>query len=77
MTGSVPAHLLGPALEQGVVELTGMGLADNRAEVVADRQGFALWQRLDVELQILRQQLANDDGTARQMSREHAVAEIW
>ena len=76
MAGSIEAHLLGPVPERGIVELTGMGLADNGTEVVADRQRFALRQRLDVELEVLRQQLANDDGTPGQMSRQHALAQV-
>ena len=76
MAHSIQTHLLRPGIDHRLIKLTGMGLADNGTKVVADRQSFALRKRLDVQFEVLRQEFANDDGTARQMSREHAVAKV-
>ncbi len=69
-------HLPGPCSQGGLVELARVGLADDRTEIMPDRQGLGPRQRLDVQLEVLRQQLADDDGPPGNMGREHALAQV-
>ncbi len=69
-------HHAAPLGADGPTQLPSMSPAHDMGEIMGRLHRLLAAELIDIELEILRQQFAHDDGLAEDMHRQHPLAEI-
>ena len=73
----MPIELIRPPFARCLVHLPGVRLADDAGEKACRLHRIRNGQLPDLHFEILRQQLANEDGALINLAGNHPLAEMW